>query len=544
MDTLRHPVLNDLEPEPSVLRTLAAKEVRDTHALDLRQPGYRRALKLVRNRDGKGELVNNLADKLNCEPESLILFTREGFQDMFKRVHYEAVHQFGEVDVVQFPTPHRGLDRLRDWVPHTVPLSVSRNALKFHDSIFKKFHGRRRLNLRGSALQFLPNSISEQTQSALLRGIALDNFIFKEYIRAEIKDMRNLPLDMDISLYAGATAAEDVIFALLSRSGDRTPQTAIQKHEFDLAIHAAISLNHDVRRMVVPYGHVQDTEIPPGTEVVYLSVPNNPTGLTMNIDEIDTLLNKINPIISENSNDPSEITIIIDVVGYDTTNNKRQFVKDLYEVAIRKPHRIVIVDSMSKSEALAEERIGYAWSNRPAFNDQLRENEMPFMSPMTVRAFRKRKNHMKRVDSKRRDFREQTAAYLQSFHSTLQEIIKRSGGDVHIYKPKDSIQDPSGYYVTLGFRTPALASHFLNKLEHYGFAKQYEDSKGRALHINTVVQPLTGIGRPGRTPSPGQRITLDNQTRGMPFLDKKYVRICAAGQAFVLAALADAIGMK
>lgn len=544
MDGARHALLQDLAPEPMVLRTVGMKEVRATGVLDLRQMGYRRALAQVNNRTGSGRLQRHAAELLGCDSGDVILFGRDGFTPMYHRVPHEAPVRIGEVDAVRFTT-RRGMPRLRRIVPPTLPHTLSVNATKFTDEDdFPDFAARNRKRMLERARRKIPLAADSTSAALLPSGPGLENLMLKEYMRAGVRESRNLPPDVDIALYLGGTHAEEVVFGLLSRSGRLRPKTGMQCHEFDLATQAALALNHDVRRINIHYGDIGKTEIPHDIQNIFISIPNNPTGLSLNLDEISTFLDGLEQSAHLGGEESVERTVIFDLVGYDTTNDKQDFVAELIAMAQRKGVHIIIVDSASKSEAFAEDRIGWVWSNRPDFNALLKTHEIPYISPLTIRAWRKRKRHMAQTNKLGLNFYEQSASYLESFHAVLRNIVALSGGKVSIYTPKVAKRDPRGYYVTLKFEDAGLARRYQHELQLRGKEEEYLDKEGAGLKPRHVALPLAGT-RHGqqRKPKPGQRIKFDSKNRGMPYLDGKYVRLCAAGPAFQLEALAEVLGI-
>jgi|GEM_PF-6747873 len=539
----QHPVLDGMEEEPEVSRRMTRKEVEDTGTIDLVKPGYGRALAEVDNSRAHG-VMYTYAESLGHDPKKVIFLPKGAFasRDIFQRRREEAVVTIGELDMIVFGT-RQGMRDLRTVIPPTVALSLSRNALKSGDPQFTQFfEGVRRRTKTAASIQLEGSEAMLSTHASMLSGPGQEKWLLKEYMRAEMKALRNLPEDADIALYEGATAAEYVIFALLSHAGKRTTKGAMQAHEFDLLMESAVELNYDLRRINIPYSDLSTTVIPPDTEVVYVSIPNNPTGLSLSGEEIQNFLRSL-PVDIQAHEKIKPITVVLDLVGYDYVNDKNTFARELFDIVRGGSRHVIIVDSISKSEALAEQRIGFAWSNKPYFNEHLKRYELCHVSPLTVRAYKKQKERMKKTD-----FPCKSREYLESFHATLKEIVKLSKGNLKIYTPKSAGgRQPTGNYVIVGFKTEELADYYLDILREYGLQEEFVDTKGIVHQALRIIPPLRGTAhrrrKKMRKPAPGGKLQFIDDLRGMQYLDGKYIRLCASGPSFQLAALADAIGI-
>lgn len=542
----RHSEL-DMPDEPSVLGILMAKEARDTHRVTLLHPGYTRALNEVDNKAGTGELFEHVR-RNGDDPRKIILLARGGYRDIYRVRPEQQIIRLGEVDAILFDTINRMLD-VRRRVPRTLALSLSRHGDKFYngrvdaDADFHNFaDGVRRRQVDHARGVLSAHATVIDPALAALTGIAEEDMLLEEYMRHEARLARNLPDDAEVLLFEGGLEALRICFAVLSASGRERLKLAAQPHEYHDALQAAQNFNYDIRAMHVEYGNVTNTAIPENTDVVYLSIPNNPHGLTMGLDEIQDFIRKV-PHYAGKEPNLRKTTIVLDVVGYDHTQKKSEFVKNLWEMVRGLPIRVVIVDSFSKSEALAEERIGFCLSNDPDFTSAMRTFELPHISPLTVRAYRKQKRRREAG----RGFETESMEYVEAFHRNLREIVGNSNDAVRIYRPNSAAiygKYPSGYYVTIEFKDETMKRCYFDLLEQYGKARQYGIGDTQ-YSVEKVDLPLSGALRGAKRikiPQTGRPMIGLNGVKGMPYMHEgRTVRLCAAGPSFQLDALIDAI---
>lgn len=555
----RHSEL-DMPEEPPVLGRLMAKEARDTESVTLKSLGYARALDEVDNRTGKGKLFDHVKEESRkasgidpekesgIDPGRVVLLARGGYRGVYCVRNPDQIIRLGEVDAVIFRT-RRWMRDIRRMMPPTLAFSLSRHGDNFFNGRIDagvEFHefanGVRRRQVDHAREVLSAHATVTDPALTALRGIAEEDMLLREYMRHEARLARNLPDEAEVLLFEGGLEALRICFAVLSASGKEPLKLATQPHEYHDALQAAQNFNYDIRAMHVEYGNVTNTAIPENTDVVYLSIPNNPHGLTMELDEIQDFIRKV-PHYAGTEPNLRETTIVLDVVGYDHTQKKSEFVKSLWEMVRGLPIRVVIVDSFSKSEALAEERIGFCLSNDPDFTSVMRTFELPHISPLTVRAYRKQK----RRREEGRGFETESMEYVEAFHRNLREIVGNSNDAVRIYRPNSAAiygKYPSGYYVTIEFRNERTKLCFFDLLQEYGKARTYgKDDK--QYRVDRVDLPLSGALRGAKRikiPQTGRPMMGLNGVKGMPYMHEgRTVRLCAAGPSFQLDALIDAI---
>ena len=537
----------NMPEEPAVVGRQMAKAARDTGRISLANGGYERALDEVQNRKATGRLFGHVS-ALGIDPGTIVFLARDGYRNIYRVREEQRVVRLGEVDAIVFSV-RNGMRRVRLCMPPTLAFSLSRHGNKFNlqgktdDGDFLQFaEGVRRRQIDHAMESVDGAAVSNNPVLAALTGPAKEDMLLKEYMRREIRNGRNLPEDTEISLFEGALEALRMVFSLLSSSGNRRLHLATQPHEYHDAVQAAERLNCQGSAMYIRYGDIKNTEIPEGVELIYLSIPNNPLGFTLTAEEVTELIGKLPESVSVDG-EVRDVKIIIDLVGFDHTQNKSEFVKDLWNMANGSSKHIIIADSFSKSEALAEERIGFCYSNRPEFNELLRQFEMPYLGPLTVRAYRKQKKYREACAG----FPQESKAYIEAFHATLREITENSNGAVRIYRPESAVNNgkyPTGYYVTLEFKDERMALCYFDMLEQYGKSRLY-GKNGTQYEAKEIDLPLTGAvynARRIRMPRTGAQMGGLNEVRGMPYMHHtRAVRLCTMGPKFQLEALIEAI---
>ncbi len=523
--------------EPVSIRNMLERNARHGEKLFPDHSGYEEALRRVDNRSGTGTLYDDLGGEgIQCD-RSIIMVKGTYHQGPYDQLQADSTlhigSEFGGLDVVTFPPDSKVAERiiqLRGLIPPTVAVPLAKDAGRDvrNDIIRTRVQNSKVKGFITNVLR-LPVTTGDldkdNTEDLGISGTYAPaeriEKATREFVRNVVAKTRGLNPDQ-ISLSYGADEALTMILAAQTRQGQKPQDVAVSGHEYRRFLESSGALfNCRLFGLNPCYGDINKTELRKGANIVYFSTPNNPTGISLTVEEIRQLIGKTEP----------RTTVIVDITGLDAdskTGTPAEIVGMSSEIQDR---TVFVIDSLSKKEMSPWLRIGWLTCNDPSVLSGLRTVEAR-CSPVVGRVFHNRMTWLDTNNVKR-----DMAKYLLKFHIVARALELSSTDAFRIFRSPHAVNAgryPSGCYFVVEFDTIPRRDQYLQRLSQIG---QNEFNV-------PIVAPFIGNDTRNRFPRSVHLPSSQVATRGLPFMSDKCVRLCATGPAFQLDALAEACGIS
>src|SRR5437899_1434002 len=149
---------------------------------------------------------------------------------------------------------------------------------------------------------------------------------------------------------------------------DAERQDEVIASEYAFMVYKLIAASFGARMIEVPSSdYQQDLEamleaVTPGTRLIFIPNPNNPTGTLISQDKIDSFVSRV----------PEKVVVVFDEAYFEFLNDPPDTLQ-----FVREDRNVIVLRTFSKIHGLAGLRIGYAVA-RPDVIDVLHRTRQPF----------------------------------------------------------------------------------------------------------------------------------------------------------------------
>lgn len=241
-------------------------------------------------------------------------------------------------------------------------------------------------------------------------------------------------------------------------------------------------------------------------DVVYISNPNNPTGYTLSVKDMETILEST----------PATTRVIIDEVNLDINKSHNLFSTPWRDLFDKFPqHHIIFVDSVSKSHDMVGERVGFAISSQADDAKMLQRLEPPKFGFQSLAEAGRAVHDVPSTES-------DTQKVILRFYQRLTAIADSSKGAINT-------GPMSSNFCTIEFTDEAMQRSFLDKLKN-------KESADWGVVRKLVGLPMTGAGEiaPEDENPDGTLKEEVFERKGILGLPKNMVRLSALSHEAVL----------